>query len=422
MDGSHARARVDASFLRRHGFGAAADADPGRWQSHEHEREARYAAHADAQVRRWVIGEIGLGAALGFLSAWAAFRVHAGPDAQLDWVAVESAPLDAQTLRRTARAAAAATPEWCSLINALAETWPERSRRAPAATFDDGRVRLTLLLARRFGRRPRSLFAADAWNLDGFAPVRNAAAWSEEMIEQVASHSHAGTTVAAACVLPQVRARLERAGFRRARRIGRACGDARLHGARTASAAPHRAEAAARVVRAAGANPCARGGGDRRGIGGRRRRARPGGTRPARARAGCAWRLARLQLGALRLPGVAHRQLAEPADARGGAGIPACARPDAAHQCTAGRMRPAASSADRRRMGARAGAGGMGLAAGAAGCGGFPARRAGGGVAAVRQGFTMRPGTSPRKAPSTCRWRAPPAPRRQSRRRRRILR
>lgn len=214
MDGSHARARVDASFLRRHGFGAAADADPGRWQSHEHEREATDAAHADAQVRRWVIGEIGLGAALGFLSTWAAFRVHAGPDAQLDWVAVESAPLDAQTLRRAARVAAAATPELVPLINALAETWPERIPGVHRRAFDDGRVRLTLLLGEALELLPAVPFAADAWNLDGFAPARNAAAWSEEMIEQVASHSHAGTTVAAACVMPQVRARLERAGFR----------------------------------------------------------------------------------------------------------------------------------------------------------------------------------------------------------------
>ncbi|MFM8818039.1 MAG: bifunctional tRNA (5-methylaminomethyl-2-thiouridine)(34)-methyltransferase MnmD/FAD-dependent 5-carboxymethylaminomethyl-2-thiouridine(34) oxidoreductase MnmC, partial [Phycisphaerales bacterium] len=89
-----ARAEREHVFLRGQGFGAADDADAGRW----------------GERRRWTIGELGFGGAVSFLCAWAAFRRHAAADAQLDWVSVELAPLAADDLRRVARADTAMAP------------------------------------------------------------------------------------------------------------------------------------------------------------------------------------------------------------------------------------------------------------------------------------------------------------------------
>jgi tRNA 5-methylaminomethyl-2-thiouridine biosynthesis bifunctional protein len=196
---SGARAEREHVFLRGNGFAAADDSAPGRWHEHKHERA------------RLTFGELGFGAGITFLCAWAALRRHAAPDAQLDWVSVEHAPLDPADVRRAALGDPAMA-ELLPLVDALCAALPPRVPGIHRRALDGGRVRLTLLWGDVLELLPEVEFAADAWCLDGFAPARNEAMWSEAAVAQVAAHSRAGTSVATYAAASAVGERLAAAG------------------------------------------------------------------------------------------------------------------------------------------------------------------------------------------------------------------
>jgi len=191
-----ARAEREHVFLRGQGFGAADDADAGRWRDR----------------RRWTIGELGFGGGVSFVCAWAAFRRHAPAGAQLDWVSVELAPLAADDLRRVALADRAMAP-LAPLVDELCAALPPRVPGIHRRALDGGRVRLTLLHGDVLELLPEVGFEADAWCLDGFAPDRNPAMWSDEAIAQVAGHARIATTAATYAAASVVGARLEAHGF-----------------------------------------------------------------------------------------------------------------------------------------------------------------------------------------------------------------
>lgn len=203
-----ARVEREHVFLRGNGFGAEGDADGGRWTQ-----------AGSAGRPRHVIAELGFGTGVTFLSAWAAFRAHAPADAQLDWVSVEGAPLDAATLS----CAALSDPTMAHLaplVAELARTWPAHVRGIHRRAFDGGRVRLTLLFGDVLELLPVMDFRADAWCLDGFSPARNAEMWSEEALAQVAAHTRMGSTLATYSAASAVGDRLSALGFRVARSPG----------------------------------------------------------------------------------------------------------------------------------------------------------------------------------------------------------
>jgi tRNA 5-methylaminomethyl-2-thiouridine biosynthesis bifunctional protein len=200
------RAEREHVFLRGHGFAAAGDADPGRWRAQ----------------RRWTFGELGFGAGTSFLCAWAAFRRHAAPDAQLDWVSVEHAPLTPDDVRRAAMVDPAMA-ELGALCGPLCDALPRRIPGIHRRALDGGRVRLTLLWGDVLDHLPDVEFAADAWCLDGFAPARNDAMWSDRAIAQVVAHARAGSTIATYAAASAVGERLAAAGCQ-VRRIGGANG------------------------------------------------------------------------------------------------------------------------------------------------------------------------------------------------------
>jgi tRNA 5-methylaminomethyl-2-thiouridine biosynthesis bifunctional protein len=190
-----ARAEREHVFLRGNGFAASEDPAPGRWR----------------QRARWTFGELGFGAGITFLCAWAGFRRHAAPDARLDWVSVEHAPLDPADLRRAALvdpAMAGLAP----LVDALCAALPPRVPGIHRRALDGGRVRLTLLWGDVLDLLPEVEFAADAWCLDGFAPARNGAMWSDDAVAQVVAHARAGTTLATYAAASAVGERLAAAG------------------------------------------------------------------------------------------------------------------------------------------------------------------------------------------------------------------
>ena len=175
-------------------------------------------------TRRHLTAELGFGTGLAFLSAWADFRANAPADAQLDWVSVESAPLDAATIQRAlaphatptasgSRTDQLITPSTAPLLAELLHALPPRIRGIHRRAFDGGRVRLTLLYGDVLELLPVTDFIADSWQLDGFTPDRNPEMWSAETFAQVVAHARVGTTIAGRFAPPPVLERLKSLGF-----------------------------------------------------------------------------------------------------------------------------------------------------------------------------------------------------------------
>lgn len=173
----------------------------------------RFAALASGRV--FAIGETGFGTGLNFLCAWQLFEQAAPAGAALEFHSVEAHPLDTDSLR----AALALWPSLHDRARALCAAWPGE---APGAhRLDFGRVQLQLDIddvAAALPRWPTCHF--DAWFLDGFAPSRNPAMWSDAVLAEVARTARPGASFATYTSAGWVRRGLQRAGFQPRRAPG----------------------------------------------------------------------------------------------------------------------------------------------------------------------------------------------------------
>ena len=166
----------------------------------------RFAALGDGHD--FHIGETGFGTGLNFLCAWQLFEQAAPAGAALAFHSVEAHPLDAGSLR----AALALWPDLQPLAQSLCAAWPGE---APARRcLDFGRVQLRLDIDDVASALPRwATHGIDAWFLDGFAPARNPAMWSEPVLAEVARTARPSATLATYTSAGWVRRGLQRAGF-----------------------------------------------------------------------------------------------------------------------------------------------------------------------------------------------------------------
>ena len=166
---------------------------PQRWQGRE----------------RFTILETGFGAGLNFLATWAAWREDARRSARLHFVSCELHPFTREDLALIH----AAWPDLATLAAELRAQWPALAPGLHRLNLDDGRVTLTL----HFGDAAEGLALidarADALYLDGFAPAKNPALWSERIFHLLANLAAPGATLATWSVAGEVREGLRRAGF-----------------------------------------------------------------------------------------------------------------------------------------------------------------------------------------------------------------
>ncbi|MGK0205062.1 MAG: tRNA 5-methylaminomethyl-2-thiouridine biosynthesis bifunctional protein [Planctomycetota bacterium] len=159
----------------------------------------------------FVVGETGFGTGLNFLMTAECFTRHASTSARLVFVTTEQHPLTRELLA----AAHAQLPERLQAhATELREAFsPPTCDSSQRIAFADGRIVLHVL----FGDATESLrthsFAADAWFLDGFAPDRNPAMWSFDILREVANHTVSQGTLATYTVAGHVRRNLQDAGF-----------------------------------------------------------------------------------------------------------------------------------------------------------------------------------------------------------------
>ncbi|MCB1689126.1 MAG: bifunctional tRNA (5-methylaminomethyl-2-thiouridine)(34)-methyltransferase MnmD/FAD-dependent 5-carboxymethylaminomethyl-2-thiouridine(34) oxidoreductase MnmC [Halioglobus sp.] len=164
------------------------------------------------QCRQFCIGELGFGTGLNFLLTWQAWRALPQPRPDLHFLSIEKHPL----VRRDLERALAAWPALGDLAARLLAVYPpplagqHRLLLEPGLRLDlwweDASDALTDLASRG---QP----FVDAWYLDGFAPARNDAMWSPQVINAVAGLSRPGASFATFTAAGHVKRKLMDAGF-----------------------------------------------------------------------------------------------------------------------------------------------------------------------------------------------------------------
>jgi len=160
------------------------------------------------------IGETGFGSGLNLLLTAQLFRQQALPSAWLQLISTELYPLSADDLQQALQYWQAELD--ADLVTALLAQYP-----SPAAGFHRLQLASNISLTLALGDAASMLEklcvgpsgCIDAWFLDGFAPARNPAMWSDRLCRQLARHSRSGTTLASYTVAGSVRRALNKAGF-----------------------------------------------------------------------------------------------------------------------------------------------------------------------------------------------------------------
>ncbi|MET0182018.1 MAG: tRNA (5-methylaminomethyl-2-thiouridine)(34)-methyltransferase MnmD [Caulobacterales bacterium] len=176
--------------------------------------------------KRFAICELGFGTGLNALATWRLWRKTRAPGARLHFVSIEAMPM----MRADAARALSAFPEIGDLSSRLIENWPVRAYAPQRIAFEEDGFILTLLTGDAHAVLKGVAGVFDAFFLDGFAPARNTAMWSEDVAYELARLAAPGARVATYSVAGAVRAALTKAGFDVAKRQGFAGKRERLEG------------------------------------------------------------------------------------------------------------------------------------------------------------------------------------------------
>jgi len=191
-------------FLRHNGI-------PERWSEYRSEKNSSFR-----------IIETGFGTGLNFLATWQSFREHQvdrhqalnSSELWLHFTSIEKFPLSKEQLTR----ALALWPELEPLAAQLIEHYPPAVPGFHVLSWPEERVTLTLIFDDVHHALPELNGPVDAWYLDGFAPAKNPAMWSDSLfreIRRISRHPHPDrtATVATFTAAGIVRRGLKGAGF-----------------------------------------------------------------------------------------------------------------------------------------------------------------------------------------------------------------
>lgn len=177
----------------------------------------RFAALSDEQPV-FTVGETGFGSGLNFLACWQLWHSLAPAHGRLHFITAEKYPLTRDDLKKSL----ALWPGLAALSDQLIGSYPACLHTGfHRLQFDEGRVQLTLMIgdaAAMFASltawtHPTSDGLIDAWFLDGFAPAKNPAMWSDELFAAIGRLNKPGATAATFSAAGIVKRGLRSAGF-----------------------------------------------------------------------------------------------------------------------------------------------------------------------------------------------------------------
>lgn len=196
--GDHFYCRTDGRLECGHVF-LAGNGLPERWQD----------------LGAFRIGELGFGTGLNACETWRRWKAERPSGATLHFVSFELYPMQAGDIDR----ALSRWPEIDDERHALVKAWPSEPQGVVEIDLDE-QTRLTVFCGDALQQLDACLLIFDAWYLDGFAPSRNGAMWSPELMKSVHDHTRPGGSFATYAAAGFVRRNLQAAGFAVERRPG----------------------------------------------------------------------------------------------------------------------------------------------------------------------------------------------------------
>ena len=194
--GDHFYCREDGRAECGHVF-LAGNGLPERWKASE----------------AFVIGELGFGTGLNFCETWRVWKQAAR--GSLHFISFELHPMERTDIDK----ALSRWPEVDAERQALLAAWPDEPHGLIRLQWADD-VTLTVICGDAFTNLSARSETFDAWYLDGFAPSRNPAMWSADILKAVHDHTVPGGTFATYAAAGFVRRNLIAAGFKVERRPG----------------------------------------------------------------------------------------------------------------------------------------------------------------------------------------------------------
>ena len=178
----------------------------------------RWSALDAQQSGVFVIGETGFGTGLNFFSAWRLWQTTAPKSWRLHFISLEKFPLEHAQLQRALQQ----WPQFAALSAQLLAQYPPLVPGQHLLKLGDNVVLQLLFddaVAALDGLHDSGAaelidgFSIDAWFLDGFAPAKNPAMWSEQLFAHIGRLSKPGTSFATFSVAGPVKRGLQDAGF-----------------------------------------------------------------------------------------------------------------------------------------------------------------------------------------------------------------
>jgi len=159
----------------------------------------------------FTVCETGFGMGLSFLALWQAWRDDPQRPRRLHMLSIEGHPFERAALKAALRSHLPGSLQ--GLARQLVEQWPPLLPGLHRLEFEGGAVTLTLAFGPAGPLAPRLSARVDAYFLDGFAPSRNPAMWTPELLADLARLAAPDATLASWTSAGHVRRALEQAGF-----------------------------------------------------------------------------------------------------------------------------------------------------------------------------------------------------------------
>ncbi len=157
----------------------------------------------------FTIAETGFGTGLNFLCAVDQWIRYAPEDARLNFISVEKHPLTLNDLKK----ALTAHPTLKEFAEELFKHYPPLVHGLHQRELLNGRITLSLMLGDATEMYSDLNAKVDAWFLDGFAPSKNPAMWTEQLFKQIARLSKPQATFATFTAAGIVKRGLKSVGF-----------------------------------------------------------------------------------------------------------------------------------------------------------------------------------------------------------------
>jgi len=159
---------------------------------------------------KFVIGETGFGTGLNFVCALDLW-LKKNKSGHLQYISIEKYPLKRSSLELVYKN----FPELSKSSALLLNYYPEEPHQNEIYNLDikEANVSLSLICKEALDCFDHFENNVDAWFLDGFAPSKNKAMWSEEVLSQIGLHSASKATLATFTCAGFVRRGLGSAGF-----------------------------------------------------------------------------------------------------------------------------------------------------------------------------------------------------------------